>query len=305
MAALSLCLTVLSLLPAGFRSPNSPFSGSNPYNSIKGTQTRLAFSSFIPSSPALHSRNARYPTLFSPAMFKRAKAWFPLPEPSCPPSLTTVREGFRIAAKYAPACPSCAPKWSEASIDVARFLPLSSVTSYSVNLLCAKACRSRLLLNTLAPNIRVPAPSIPRSTVRNAFTNTNWTFKHPTVVASYPIYRLLAFSTIPMKASFLATSRAKQPMRKDSGEMPLNAGKVVPLDNLRDLYFPRGWAFAYTSNAFRPRKWSPATPASFWDDLPSTLVKTAFSMILSFHWSPPGLAPFSFSLFCLGPGTLT
>ena len=40
-------------------------------------------------------------------------------------------------------------------------------------------------------------------------------------------------------------------------------------------------------------------------DLPSTLVKTAFSMILSFHWSPPGLAPFSFSLFCLGPGTLT
>ena len=102
------------------------------------------------------------------------------------------------------------------------------------------------------------------------------------------MYRLLAFSTMPIKASLLATSRAKTPIRKLSDEMPLNAGKGMPPDSLRDLYFPRGWAFAYTSNAFRPRKWSPATPASFWDALPSTLVKTAFSMILLFHSSPPG-----------------
>ena len=174
MASFSMRWTVLTRCASGNIVLMLPFSGSKPSPSNNGTQRPKAFNAFIPLSPAVRARNVWWPMLFSPAMFWRATARFPLPEPSPPPSLITVTAGCPVTIAHNPACCSWRPKLSDAVIEVFLILPSSPMTWYFVTNLSPIPVRSMHMLLAMAPNLRVPAASVKIKSRTKPLIYTHW-----------------------------------------------------------------------------------------------------------------------------------
>ena len=113
-------------------------------------------------------------------------------------------------------------------------LPSLSVTRNTVENLSPEPFRSKHMLLASAPNLRVPAASVHRTTLFNPLRCTHWTDTGPTLVESYPTFKTSQYLTHSMNSSFLASSKAATPKRTDAGEIGLITGMGVSPSIRRD-----------------------------------------------------------------------
>jgi hypothetical protein len=102
--------------------------------------------------------------------------------------------------------------------------------------------RDKDMLLASAPSLRVPAPSVHRTTLVSPLRCRHWKCQVPTPLPSYPAFKTWQFWKKSIVASFLASSKAAQPRRTLVADTGLKSGMGFSLSIRRDWNPRRGSA---------------------------------------------------------------